>query len=127
MVAPAVLAAASKAAKVAKKAKQAGRAAAGPGGGKGGDDGKKKNGLKLWLILGSGGGLAAGAAVFLVLLLIGSMVGGVGNGAVAAACGDYADNAEAGNTGDAAATNPIMPAGKVYMPSETARNEIPRG
>ena len=39
--------------------------------------------------------------------------------------GDYADNAKAGNTGDAAATNPILPAGKMYMPSETARNEIP--
>ncbi|MFF1769600.1 peptidoglycan DD-metalloendopeptidase family protein [Streptomyces sp. NPDC058249] len=135
MVAPAVLAAASKAAKAARKAKQAGRLAAGTGGGQNGNDGKKNGGKKdggkknnsprLWLILGSGGGLAVGGVGAVVLMLVGSMVGGVGNGAVTAACGDYADNANAGSTGDAAATNPIMPAGKVYMPSETARNEIP--
>ncbi|MGW2046537.1 peptidoglycan DD-metalloendopeptidase family protein [Streptomyces sp. NPDC001858] len=125
MVAPAVLLAAQKAAKVAKAAKKA-KAAAGSGGGPDGDGGKKKDkSVKWWMIIGGGGGLAAASVVFLVLLLIGSMVGGVGNGAANAACGDYADNAGAGNTGDAAATNPIMPAGKMYMPSETARAEIP--
>ncbi|QJT03000.1 peptidoglycan DD-metalloendopeptidase family protein [Streptomyces asoensis] len=126
MVAPAVLAAAAKAAKVAKSAKKAGKLAAGPGGGQNGDGGKKKDKpFKWWMIIGGGGGLAAASVIFLVLLLIGSMVGGVGNGASNAACGDYADNASAGNTGDAAATNPIMPAGKMYMPSATARAEIP--
>ncbi|MEI5600722.1 peptidoglycan DD-metalloendopeptidase family protein [Streptomyces brasiliscabiei] len=127
MVAPAVLAAAAKAAKVAKTAKAAGQLAAsarGSKGGGGGGGGKKKNTFKWWIFLGGGGGLAI-AGIFLVLLLVGSMIGGVGNGATNAACGDYADNAEAGNTGDAAATNPVMPAGKMYMPSETARNEIP--
>ncbi|MFF7357602.1 peptidoglycan DD-metalloendopeptidase family protein [Streptomyces filipinensis] len=123
MVAPAVLAAAQKAAKAAKKAKQAAQSGSGSGGGA--DGGKKGNGLKLWVILGGGGGLATASVFFLVLLLIGSMVGGVGNGASNAACGDYGDNANAGNTGDAAATNPIMPAGKMYMPSDTARAEIP--
>ncbi|WP_435837205.1 peptidoglycan DD-metalloendopeptidase family protein [Streptomyces asoensis] len=126
MVAPAVLAAAAKAAKVAKSAKKAGKAAAGSGGDRNGDGGKKKDKTFKWsLIIGGGGGLAAASTIFLVLLLIGSMVGGVGNGASNAACGDYADNANAGNSGDAAATNPIMPAGKMYMPSETARAEIP--
>ncbi|MFG2382730.1 peptidoglycan DD-metalloendopeptidase family protein [Streptomyces avermitilis] len=127
MVAPAVLAAASKAAKVAKKAKRAGRLAAGPSGQRGdnGDYDKKKSFLPLWLVLGGSGGLLTFAAVALVTIILMGMIGGTGNGAVAAACGDYADNAEAGNTGDAAATNPIMPAGKVYMPSETARNEVP--
>jgi murein DD-endopeptidase MepM/ murein hydrolase activator NlpD len=127
MVAPAVLAAAQKAAKVAKAAKAAKNAgqSAGPGGG-GGDGGKRKSGaLRLWLILGGGGGLTVVAIVLLAVVLIVGMVGGVGGGSANAACGDYADNANAGNTGDAAATNPIMPAGKMYMPSETARNEIP--
>ncbi|MEV6378726.1 peptidoglycan DD-metalloendopeptidase family protein [Streptomyces sp. NPDC051773] len=127
MVAPAVLAAAAKAAKVAKTAKAASQLAAGARGSKGGGGGgggKKKNTFKWWIFLGGGGGLAI-AGICLVLLLVGSMLGGVGNGATNAACGDYADNAEAGNTGDAAATNPVMPAGKMYMPSETARNEIP--
>ncbi|KFF96735.1 peptidase [Streptomyces scabiei] len=127
MVAPAVLAAAAKAAKVAKTAKAAGQLAAsarGSKGGGGGGGGKKKSAFKWWIFLGGGGGLAI-AGICLVLLLVGSMIGGVGNGATNAACGDYADNAEAGNTGDAAATNPVMPAGKVYVPSETARNEIP--
>ncbi|MDX2528506.1 peptidoglycan DD-metalloendopeptidase family protein [Streptomyces europaeiscabiei] len=125
MVAPAVLAAAAKAAKVAKTAKAAGRLAAGPGGGGKGGGGKKNNGRKIWLIVGGGGGLLAGTLIFLVVVMMVSLVGGVGGGATTAACGDYADNAEAGNTGDAAATNPVMPAGKMYMPSETARNEIP--
>ncbi|MGW0841188.1 peptidoglycan DD-metalloendopeptidase family protein [Streptomyces sp. NPDC002787] len=124
MVAPAVLAAAAKAAKVAKAAKAAGQLAAASGGSKGGGGGRKKSGFKWWIFLCGGGGLAI-AGICLVLLLIGSMIGGVGNGATNASCADYADNAEAGNTGDAAATNPIMPAGKMYMPSETARNEIP--
>ncbi|MDX3135260.1 peptidoglycan DD-metalloendopeptidase family protein [Streptomyces europaeiscabiei] len=125
MVAPAVLAAAAKAAKVAKTAKAAGRLAAGPGGGGKGSGGKKNSSRKIWLILGGGGGLLAGTLIFLVVIMMVSLVGGVGGGATTAACGDYADNAEAGNTGDAAATNPVMPAGKMYMPSETARNEIP--
>ncbi len=63
--------------------------------------------------------------VGLVLVLLGAMLGGMSAGVAAASCEDYSDNASAGNTGDAAATNPIMPAGKVYMPSATARNEIP--
>ncbi|MFF3847078.1 peptidoglycan DD-metalloendopeptidase family protein [Streptomyces sp. NPDC002328] len=124
MVAPAVLAAAQQAAKVARNAKRARQAAAG-GGGQGGGKGKDKNNLKLWLILGGSGGLLTFGGASLVTVLLIGMIGGAGNGAVAAGCGDYADNAQAGNTGDAAATNPVMPAGKMYMPSETARNEIP--
>ncbi|KPI26675.1 Peptidase M23 [Actinobacteria bacterium OV320] len=122
MVAPAVLAAAGKAAKVAKAAKAA-KAAAQRGGGQGGG-GDKKNNKWMWIAGGVGCLPIAGVGT-LVLVLLGSMIGGVGAGAAAASCGDYADNANAGNTGDAAATNPVMPAGKMYMPSETARNEIP--
>lgn len=122
MVAPAVLAAASKAAKVAKAAKAA-KAAARGGSGQGGD-GDKKNNTWMWLAGGIGCLPVAGVGA-LVLALLGGMIGGVGAGAAAASCDDYADNANAGNTGDAAATNPVMPAGKMYMPSTTARNEIP--
>lgn len=124
MVAPAVLAAAQKAAKVAKAAKKARQAASG-GGDRGDGKGKDKSNLKLWLVLGGSGGLLTFGGISLVTVILMGMIGGTGNGAVAAACGDYADNANAGNTGDAAATNPILPAGKMYMPSETARNEIP--
>ncbi|MFD3945090.1 peptidoglycan DD-metalloendopeptidase family protein [Streptomyces sp. NPDC058579] len=130
MVAPAVLAAAAKAAKVAKAAKAAknvaqnARGGGGGGGGQGPGGGKKSN-LKLWLLLGGGGLLPVGGLGFVILVMIGGLIGGIGGGTAAAACADYADNAEAGNTGDAAATSPIMPAGKVYMPSSTARNEIP--
>lgn len=119
MVAPAVLAAAAKAAKVAKAAKMAAQA-------KNGSGGDKKNGNKKWLWIAAGVGFLPLAGIgTLVLVLLGSLLGGMGAGAAAAACDDYADNAEAGNTDDAAATNPVMPAGKMYMPSETARNEIP--
>ncbi|WP_037676820.1 peptidoglycan DD-metalloendopeptidase family protein [Streptomyces griseus] len=121
MVAPAVLAAASKAAKVAKAAKAA-KAAAQGGSGQGGD--KNKNNKWMWIAGGVGCLPIAGIGT-LVLVLLGGLIGGVGAGAAAASCDDYADNADAGNTGDAAATNPIMPAGKMYMPSGTARNEIP--
>ncbi|MFD9394380.1 peptidoglycan DD-metalloendopeptidase family protein [Streptomyces sp. NPDC060000] len=124
MVAPAVLAAAQKAAKVAKTAKKARQAASG-GGGRDDGKGKGKSNLKLWLVLGGSGGLLTFGGMSLAIVVLMGMIGGTGNGAVAAACGDYADNASAGNTGDAAATNPILPAGKMYMPSETARNEIP--
>ncbi|MEU2582826.1 peptidoglycan DD-metalloendopeptidase family protein [Streptomyces avermitilis] len=120
MVAPAVLAAASRAAKVAKAAKAAAQGENGPDGG-----GKKKGNLKWLLLLGGAGFLPIAGVGALVLILLGALLGGVGAGAAAASCDDYADNSDAGNTGDAAATNPIMPAGKVYMPSETARNEIP--
>ncbi|MGW2489394.1 peptidoglycan DD-metalloendopeptidase family protein [Streptomyces sp. NPDC001606] len=123
MVAPAVLAAARKAAKVAKNAQRARQAASGGGGKKQDED--KNNGLKLFLILGGSGGLLTFGAIALVTVLLMGMIGGAGNGAVNAACGDYADNANAGNTGDAAATNPIIPAGKMYMPSDTARAEVP--
>ncbi|MFE9257585.1 peptidoglycan DD-metalloendopeptidase family protein [Streptomyces sp. NPDC006879] len=124
MVAPAVLAAASKAAKVAKSAQNAARLAAGPGGpGGSGGGGKKSRGW--WLLL-VGGGMLPVFGIFLVLvIMISALVGGLGSGAARAACADYADNAAAGNTTDKAATNPIMPAGKVYLPSETARHEIP--
>ncbi|MGW0749963.1 peptidoglycan DD-metalloendopeptidase family protein [Streptomyces sp. NPDC002587] len=122
MVAPAVLAAASKAAKVAKTAKMAAQMAGGQGGGGGG--GKKKGNGK-WLLLGVGGLLPIGGIGFVALMMISALIGGLGAGAAQAACGDYAQNAAGGNTSDQAATNPIMPAGKVYMPSETARNEIP--
>ncbi|WP_327728493.1 peptidoglycan DD-metalloendopeptidase family protein [Streptomyces sp. NBC_00487] len=119
MVAPAVLAAAAKAAKVAKAAKAVAQAKNGSGGG-------KKNGNKKWLWIAAGVGFLPLAGIgTLVLVLLGSLLGGMGAGAAAAACDDYADNAEAGNTDDAAATNPVMPAGKMYMPSTTARNEIP--
>lgn len=127
MVAPAVLAAAAKAAKVAKAAKAAkdvAQSARGGGGGQG-PGGEKKSNLKLWLLLGGGGLLPIGGIGFVILVMIGGLMGAMGGGAAAAACGDYGENTEAGNTGDAAATSPIMPAGKVYMPSETARNEIP--
>ncbi|MCX4527035.1 MULTISPECIES: peptidoglycan DD-metalloendopeptidase family protein [unclassified Streptomyces] len=123
MVAPAVLAAASKAVKVAKAAKGAAELASGQGGGKGGG-GKKKNNLKWLLVAGVGGLPIVGFGLVFVIMLT-AMVGGLGSGAAMAACGDYADNAGTGNTGDKAATNPIMPAGKVYMPSDTARDEIP--
>ncbi|MFE7837968.1 peptidoglycan DD-metalloendopeptidase family protein [Streptomyces sp. NPDC057474] len=120
MVAPAVLAAAAKAAKVAKAAKAVAQAKNGSGGG------SKKNGNKKWLWIAAGVGFLPLAGIgTLVLVLLGSLLGGMGAGAAAAACDDYADNAEAGNTDDAAATNPVMPAGKVYLPSTTARNEIP--
>ncbi|MEV7519475.1 peptidoglycan DD-metalloendopeptidase family protein [Streptomyces sp. NPDC091371] len=122
MVAPAVLAAATKAAKVAKTAKMAAQMAGGQGGGGGG---KKKGNGKWWLILGVGGLLPIGGIGFVVIVMIMALVGGLGSGAAQAACGNYAQNAGGGNTSDAAATNPIMPAGKVYMPSDTARNEIP--
>ncbi|MFC8273342.1 lytic murein transglycosylase, partial [Streptomyces sp. NPDC057271] len=126
MVAPAVLAAAAKAAKVAKAAKAAKDVAqsARGGGGQGGG-GEKKSNLKLWLLLGAGGMLPIGGIGFVVLVLISGLIGGIGGGSAAAACGDYGDNAEAGNTSDAAATSPIIPAGKMYLPSSTARNEIP--
>ncbi|MFI7295428.1 peptidoglycan DD-metalloendopeptidase family protein [Streptomyces sp. NPDC050121] len=123
MVAPAVLAAASKAAKVAKAAKAA-KQAAQRGNDQGGDKNKNKSNKWMWIAGGIGCLPIAGIGT-LVLVLLGSMVGGVGAGAAAASCDDYADNANAGNTGDAAATNPVMPAGKMYMPSTTARNEIP--
>ncbi|MET9320853.1 peptidoglycan DD-metalloendopeptidase family protein [Streptomyces sp. NPDC003038] len=122
MVAPAVLAAASKAAKVAKSAKMAAQLAGGQGGGGGG---KKKGNGKWLLILGAGGLLPIGGIGFLAIIMISALVGGLGSGAAQAACGNYGQNAAEGNTSDKAATNPIMPAGKVYMPSETARNEIP--
>lgn len=125
MVAPAVLAAAQKAAKVAKAAKAAKQARQSGGGAGGQGGGRDKGNLKLWLIIGGSGGVLTFGSVALVTVMLMGMIGGTGNGAVAAGCGDYADNANAGNTGDAAATNPIMPAGKMYMPSETARNEIP--
>ncbi|MEU9702686.1 peptidoglycan DD-metalloendopeptidase family protein [Streptomyces sp. NPDC047981] len=129
MVAPAVLAAAAKAAKVAKAAKAAKDVAqtarGGGGGGQGGPDGQKKGNLKLWLLLGAGGLLPIGGIGFVILIMIAGLVGGIGGGTAAAACGDYGENAEAGNTGDAAATSPIVPAGKMYLPSATARNEIP--
>ncbi|MFD8741260.1 peptidase, partial [Streptomyces sp. NPDC059618] len=99
MVAPAVLAAAQKAAKVAKTAKKARQAASG-GGGKNGGKGKDKGNLKLWLVLGGSGGLLTFGGTSLVIVLLMGMIGGTGNGAVAAACGDYADNAGAGNTSD---------------------------
>ncbi|MFE5617955.1 peptidoglycan DD-metalloendopeptidase family protein [Streptomyces sp. NPDC056524] len=126
MVAPAVLAAAAKAAKVAKAAKAAKDVAqsARGGGGQGGG-GEKKSNLKLWLLLGAGGALPIGGVGFVVLVLISGLIGGIGGGSAAAACGDYGDNTEAGNTSDAAATSPIIPAGKMYLPSSTARNEIP--
>ncbi|MGW2204002.1 peptidoglycan DD-metalloendopeptidase family protein [Streptomyces sp. NPDC001774] len=126
MVAPAVLAAAAKAAKVAKAAKAAKDVAqsARGGGGQGPGGGKKSN-LKLWLLLGGGGLLPIGGIGFVIFVMIGALIGGMGGGVAAAACGDYGENQQAGNTGDAAATSPIMPAGKMYMPSETARNEIP--
>lgn len=122
MVAPAVLAAASKAAKVAKAAKGAAQLASGQGGGGGG---KKKNNLKWVLLIAAAGGMPMfGIGLVLIILLI-SLVGGLGSGAAQAACGNYGETAGAGNTGDKAATNPIMPAGKMYMPSDTARDEIP--
>ncbi|WP_405491494.1 peptidoglycan DD-metalloendopeptidase family protein [Streptomyces sp. NBC_00096] len=124
MVAPAVLAAASKAAKVAKSAKAAAQLAGGQGG-DGGGGGKKKSNGKWMLILGGGSLLPIGAVGFLAIVMISALVGGLGSGAAQAACGNYGENAAGGNTGDQAATNPIMPAGKVYMPSDTARNEIP--
>lgn len=123
MVAPAVLAAAAKAAKAAKTAKKMAQLAAGDGGG--GND-KKNSSTKWLLILGGGGSALSIAGIgFLILVLISSLVGGMGGGTAGAACADYNDNANSGSTGPAAATNPIMPAGKMYMPSETARNEIP--
>ncbi|MCH0542658.1 peptidoglycan DD-metalloendopeptidase family protein [Streptomyces sp. MUM 203J] len=129
MVAPAVLAAAAKAAKVAKAAQAAqnvARTAGGGGRGQGGPGGgKKKSNLKWWLVIGGAGLLPIGGVCILVLILITSVLGASGGGAAAAACAEYGENANAGNTSDAAATSPIMPAGKVYTPSETARNEIP--
>ncbi|MGW7098397.1 peptidoglycan DD-metalloendopeptidase family protein [Streptomyces sp. NPDC054838] len=124
MVAPAVLAAASKAAKVARSAKTAAQRGGGQGGGAGGG-GKKKGSGKWLLILGGGSLLPIGGIGFLAIVMISALVGGLGSGAAQAACGNYGENAAGGNTGDKAATNPIMPAGKVYMPSDTARNEIP--
>ncbi|KUN10529.1 peptidase [Streptomyces yokosukanensis] len=120
MVAPAVLAAASRAAKVAKAAKAARQAAPG---GKGSGGGGKNN--RKWMWIAGGGLLPIAGIVGLVMVLLGAMLGGMSAGVAEAACGDYKDNANAGNTGDAAATNPIMPAGKMYMPSDTARAEIP--
>ncbi|MGW2016431.1 peptidoglycan DD-metalloendopeptidase family protein [Streptomyces sp. NPDC001927] len=129
MVAPAVLAAAAKAAKVAKAAKAAKDVAQtarqGGGGGQGGPGGQKKGNLKLWLLLGAGGLLPIGGIGFIVIIVIAGLLGSMGGGAAAAGCGDYGENAQAGNTGDAAATSPIVPAGKMYLPSATARNEIP--
>ncbi|MGW6565435.1 peptidoglycan DD-metalloendopeptidase family protein [Streptomyces sp. NPDC054975] len=128
MVAPAVLAAAAKAAKVAKAAKAAKDVAqsARGGGGQGGPGGqKKKSNLKLWLLLGAGALLPSGGIGFVILVLIGALIGSIGGGTAAAACSDYSENTEAGNTSDAAATSPIIPAGKMYLPSSTARNEIP--
>ncbi|MFD3676890.1 peptidoglycan DD-metalloendopeptidase family protein [Streptomyces sp. NPDC058613] len=122
MVAPAVLAAASKAVKVAKTAKMAAQMAGGQGGGGGG---KKKGNGKMLLLVGAGGLLPIGGVGFVGIVMISALVGGLGSGAAQAACGNYAENAAGGNTGDQAATNPIMPAGKIYLPSETARNEIP--
>ncbi|MEC4020655.1 peptidoglycan DD-metalloendopeptidase family protein [Streptomyces sp. H27-D2] len=123
MVAPAVLAAAAKAVKTAKTAKKAAQLVSGQGGGEGG---KKKSSSTKWVLILCGGGLLPAAGIgLLIIVLITSLVGGMGGGVAGAACGDYGENAEAGSTGPAAATNPIMPAGKVYMPSETARNEIP--
>lgn len=120
-MAPAVLAAASKAAKVAKAAKSAAQVASGQGGG----GGKKKNN-RTWLLLFAGAGAMPALGILLVIvILVSALVGGLGGGAAQAACGNYGDNAAAGNTGDQAATNPIMPAGKMYMPSDTARDEIP--
>uniref|UniRef100_A0AAU2JQS9 Peptidoglycan DD-metalloendopeptidase family protein n=1 Tax=Streptomyces sp. NBC_00049 TaxID=2903617 RepID=A0AAU2JQS9_9ACTN len=121
MVAPAVLAAASKAAKVAKTAKMAAQMAGGQGGG----GGKKKNNGKLLLLAGLGGLMPIAAIGLVVLLMLGAVLGGLGGGAAQAACGNYSQNAGGGNTSDQAATNPIMPAGKIYLPSDTARNEIP--
>lgn len=125
MVAPAVLAAAAKAAKVAKSAKNAAQSAGGQVGPDGDGGGKKKGSSKWLLIIGGGGMLPVAGVGFVAIVLIGGLVGGLGGGSAQAACGDYGDNAQAGNTGDQAATSPIMPAGKMYMPSETARHEIP--
>ncbi|MET7932486.1 peptidoglycan DD-metalloendopeptidase family protein [Streptomyces sp. NPDC005322] len=123
MVAPAVLAAAKAASKTAKAAKAAAQLAGGQGDGGGG---KKKGGGPLKFLVGGGGCMTLGMLVFfLVMILMASFIGGMGGGAAGAACSDYDDTADSGNSGDAAATNPIMPAGKMYMPSETARNEIP--
>ncbi|MCS0635012.1 peptidoglycan DD-metalloendopeptidase family protein [Streptomyces sp. LP05-1] len=131
MVAPAVLQAAARAAQVAKAAKAARGQSGSPAGGGGDGDhtgdgpGRKKSARTWLLVVGLGGALPAAGTGVLVMVLLSSMVGGLGTGATRAACGDYGDNAQAGNTGDAAATSPIMPAGKVYLPSETARHEIP--
>ncbi|MFD3805917.1 peptidoglycan DD-metalloendopeptidase family protein [Streptomyces sp. NPDC058619] len=122
MVAPAVLAAASKAVKVAKTAKMAAQMAGGQGGGGGG---KKKGNGKMLLLVGAGGLVPIGGVGFVAIVMISALVGGLGGGSAQAACGNYAENAAGGNSGDQAATNPIMPAGKIYLPSETARNEIP--
>ncbi|MGW6864121.1 peptidoglycan DD-metalloendopeptidase family protein [Streptomyces sp. NPDC054901] len=127
MVAPAVLAAASKAVKVAKTAKMAAQLAGGQGGGgAGGPGGDKKKGKgKVLLLVGAGGLLPIGGVGFIVVMLAMAMLGGLGGGSAKAACGNYNENARNGNTSDQAATNPIMPAGKIYLPSDTARNEIP--
>lgn len=124
MVAPAVLAAASKAAKVAKAAKSAAQVASGQGG-KGGGGKKKNNNLKWALIIAGVGAMPTLGVLLVAILLIMALIGGIGGGAAQAACGGYGENAGAGNTSDKAATNPIMPAGKMYMPSDTARDEIP--
>ncbi|MFJ3881320.1 peptidoglycan DD-metalloendopeptidase family protein [Streptomyces sp. NPDC090077] len=123
MVAPAVLAAASKAAKVAKAAKSAAQVASGQGGKGGG--GKKKNNFKWVLIVAGIGAMPTLGTLLVAMILIMALIGGIGGGAAQAACGSYGENAGAGNTSDKAATNPIMPAGKMYMPSDTARDEIP--
>ncbi|WP_411084038.1 peptidoglycan DD-metalloendopeptidase family protein [Streptomyces sp. cmx-18-6] len=125
MVAPAVLAAAAKAAEVAKSAKGAAQLAAGQGEPDGGGKDKKKSTGKLLLIIGGGGVLPAAGICFIAVAVVAGLLGGVGSGSAQASCADYGDNAQAGNTGDAAATSPIMPAGKVYLPNATARNEIP--
>lgn len=119
MVAPAVLAAAAKAAKAAKTAQKAKQLLDGQRGKKGG----KRPGRKTKVA--AVGILLSGGACFVATIMVMNMVGGLGAGSSNASCTDYADNANAGNTGAAAATNPIMPAGKMYMPSEAARNEIP--
>ncbi|MDJ0464297.1 peptidoglycan DD-metalloendopeptidase family protein [Streptomyces sp. H27-C3] len=109
--------------KVAKAAKAAGQAA-----GNAQADEKKKQQRRIIILvalLSSGNVLPVTGLILILMVLLTSLLGAIGGGAAAAACGEYADNANSGNTSPAAATNPIMPAGKVYMPSTTARNEIP--
>ncbi|WP_030621026.1 peptidoglycan DD-metalloendopeptidase family protein [Streptomyces sclerotialus] len=124
MVAPAVLSAAAKAAKVAKAAKQAGRSA----GGNGNDEEEKKKRRRRLLIiiaaLSSGSAWPWAVGGLVIVILLASLFGNVG-GAATAACGDYAENANNGNTSPAAATKPIMPSGSMYAPSMAARYEVP--
>ncbi|MFE5680103.1 hypothetical protein, partial [Streptomyces erythrochromogenes] len=75
MVAPAVLAAASKAAKAAKAAKSAAQVASGQGGGGGG--GKKKSN-RTWVLLFAGVGAMPAFGIFVVVvILISAVVGGL--------------------------------------------------